>query len=329
MSSAMRYAIRHVFVYAIAMVCLMPSMASAERDATREAMERFEELLELRQSDGKLVPRDILPLILVSAQPRYQESEAWLPVRAMTALVRAFGPGAVRICEACMRLRTAVGEGRIVQSSGPVDLAEIIAFDDRYRGSAEPARTGVWVEETRNGVAVRFVDLRSGRLVYAHNIDPDLREYRGSQRSFRMAEELERRARGEGLTHAMFDVAAYPGQHISAEWAEQWGETNSNLSGFVLSFFDPVLGVGASYHRVLPWLHMTVGGQVLLSVPTAVVQGIADVDIDILDPVLTVAGMLRIPFGRSNYAGLISVSTNGNVGLGISLLNSSILPFLP
>ena len=308
---------------------MMPSMASAERDTTREAMERFEELLELRQNDGKLVARDVLPLILVSANPLYQSSEGWLPVRAMSALVRAFGPGSVRVCEACMRLRTTVTEGAMMQASGPVDLAEIIAFDERYRGNSEAARTGVWIDENRSGIAVRFVDLRSGRLVYAHNIDPDLRAYSGSQRTFRMAEELERRARGEGLTHAFFNVAAYPGQHISSEWVEQFGETNSNLAGFVLSFFDPVLGVGASYHRVLPWLHMTVGGQVNLSVPTAVAQGLADVDVDILDPVLTAVVMVRIPFGRSNYAGLLSVSTNGNVGFGISLLNSTIFPFLP
>lgn len=311
------------------MTCLMPSMASAERDTTREAMERFEELLELRQNDGQLVAREILPLILVEARPRYEASAGWLPVRAMSALVRAFGPSGIRVCEACMTLRTRVEPGRLDQSSGPASLDEIVAFDERYRGDSEAARTAVWVEETQSGVAVRFVDLRSGRLVYAHNIDPDLRAYSGSQRTFRMAQELERRARREGLIHNIFDIAAYPGQHISLEWAEQWGDTNSNLSGFVLSFFDPVLGVGASYHRVLPWLHMTVGGQVLLSVPTAVAQGFIDADVEILDPALTVAGMLRIPFGKSNYAGLISVSTNGNIGLGISLLNSSIMPFLP
>lgn len=323
----------HAMRYAIPMACLivlgMPSTASAERDTTREAMERLEEILDLREADGTLRPVDLAPLILVAAAPRYEASVGWFEVRAAAALVRIYGADAVRICEACMRLRTEVGEGRLVQSSGPIALDEVVALDARYRGSSDAARTAVWIEETQSGVSLRLVDLRSGRMVFAQNIDPDLREYRGSARTFRLAEELERRARGEGLTHAIFDVAAYPGQHISAEWAEQWGETNSNLSGFVLSFFDPVLGVGASYHRVLPWLHMTVGGQLLLSVPTAVAQAFADADVEILDPAVTAVGMVRVPFGRSNYAGLLSVSTNGNIGLGISLLNSSILPVLP
>lgn len=309
--------------------CLMPSMASAERDTTREAMERFEELLELRQEDGQLDARTVLPLVLVSAAPRYEASQGWFETRALAALVRIFGGSGVRVCEACMRVRTTVGEGYLMQSSGPASLDEVIAFDERYRGQSEPAKAGVWIEEIQSGVAVRFVDLRTGRILFAGNIEPDLRSYQGSQRTYRLSEELERRSRGESLTHAMFDLAVYPGQHISMEWVDQWGETNSNLSGFVLSLYDPVLGVGASYHRVLPWLHMTVGGQVLLSIPTAVAQGVADADVDILDPVLTVTGMLRVPIFRSNFAGLLALSTNGQIGIGITLLNSSILPVLP
>lgn len=310
-------------------LCLMPSMASAERDTTREAMERLEELLELRQEAGRLDHGEILPLILVAAAPRYEASQGWFETRALAALLRAFGDGGVRVCEACMRIRTTVGEGYLLQSSGPTALDEIAAFDERYRGQSAPARSAVWIEETQSGVALRIVDLRNGRVIFAGNIEPDLRSYSGTQRTYRLAEELERRARGESLTHAMFDLALYPGQHISLEWADQWGDTNSNLTGFVISLYDPVLGVGASYHRVLPWLHMTVGGQLLLSVPTAVAQGIADADVDILDPVLTVTGMLRVPIGSSNFAGLLALSTNGEIGLGITLLNSTILPVLP
>ena len=38
---------------------------------------------------------------------------------------------------------------------------------------------------------------------------------------------------------------------------------------------------------------------------------------------------MRIPFGRSNYGALLTASTNGQVGFGISLMNISLLPVLP
>jgi len=44
---------------------------------------------------------------------------------------------------------------------------------------------------------------------------------------------------------------------------------------------------------------------------------------------LTGVAVVRVPFGRSNYGALLSASTNGQVGLGISLLNISLLPVIP
>lgn len=306
-----------------------PMVAHAERDTTREAMERLEEILALRQEDGRLDRADVLPTILVAAAPRYAASEGWFETRAISALTRAFGADGVRLCEACSVIRTRVEDGRIEQSSGPVGLDEVVALDERYRGTAERARTAIWLHETQSGVSLRIVDLRSGGVVFATNVDPDLYAQRRTARTYTLTAELERRARGESLTHAIVDLGVYPGQHIALEWADQWGDTNANLSGFVLSVIDPVLGVGASYHRVLPWLDLSIGVQVLISIPTAVAQGFVGDDIEIIDPALTAAGLLRIPIGSSNFAGLIAVSTNGAVGLGVSLLNTSLLPVLP
>ena len=40
-------------------------------------------------------------------------------------------------------------------------------------------------------------------------------------------------------------------------------------------------------------------------------------------------GVLRVPFGRSNYGALATVSTNGAFGFGLSLMNIHFLPVLP
>ncbi len=294
-------------------------------------MDRLEELLEMRQEDGLLDARLVLPTLLVSAKPRYEASATRFTAQALTTLTRVFGRGSVRMCEACMRPRTVVENGRLQHTSGPVNLEEVIGLDTRFRGDAAQAKSAVWIDETQSGVSVRVVDLRSGQVHFAQNIDPQLREYRGSARTFKLSAELERRTRGESLTHANFDMAVYPGQHISMEWVEQWGEYNQNLSGLVLSFYDPVLGIGAAYYRALEWQNILIGGQGILSIPTAIAQSQTDEDFDgeLIDPLFTGVFVMRVPFGGSNYGFLLTASTNGEVGFGISYLNTTFIPVLP
>lgn len=305
------------------------STAHADPDRTREALNRFEEVLELRQKDGQFDPSAVMPLLVVRTHPRYERSAAWFPTEALGTIIRAFGSPGIRVCEACMGIRTRVKDGAMYQSSGPISLDEIIALDTRYRGEAAPARTAIWMDETAAGVAIRLVDLRSGRVIFAQNIDPDLQTYRGSARRMKKAAELERRVRGDSLTHAILDVAVYPGQHVSIEWADQFGPTNANLAGVVLSFVDPVLGIGAGWYRALEWGNILVGGKLILSLPTVLAEAQIGEDTEIIDPALTAVGVVRIPFGDSNYAGTITFSTNGVLGAGLSFLNSSLLPILP
>lgn len=308
---------------------LLGGVAHADQARTRDALGRLEEVLELRQAGGVFSPESTLPLIIVSAHPRYQSTQAWFPVEATAMLMRLFGDQGVRVCEACMRIRTDMRDGRLVQTSGPIALDEIVALDDRYRGESARAKAAVWIDETASGVSLRITDLRTARVIFAQNVDPDLLEYRGSARSQKRAAELERRIRGDSLTHAIFDIALYPGQHVSLEWVDQWGETNANLAGIVISAIDPVLGLGVSWHRALEWGNIMVGGKVILSVPTVITQAQLDQDTEIIDPALTGVFTLRVPFGDSNYAGVATLSTNGVVGIGITLLNSTLIPVLP
>jgi hypothetical protein len=145
---------------------------------------------------------------------------------------------------------------------------------------------------------------------------------------YTLSQELERRARGDSITQAFVDLALYPGQHISIDWTEQWGVTNANLSGVTLSVIDPVVGIGASHYRCLDLVHVLVGGKLIVSLPTAIVRAIGDTG-DAIDPIVTGVAVVRVPFGRSNYGAVLTASTNGQIGLGISLMNISLLPVLP
>ncbi|HCH63772.1 MAG TPA: hypothetical protein DFR83_13285 [Deltaproteobacteria bacterium] len=312
---------------AVGLALMQP--AHADPAITREAVDRMEEVLLLRSEDGLLTTEMVGPLIVVSATPRYEDSAEWFETRVLEALGGVYGEDTLRLCSACTLPRTYVDDGRLEYTAGVTSISEVVRLDDRTRGAAPPARAGVWLAETPTGVSVRVVELSTGRVLFAQNIDPDLSDTMRTARSYTRAEELERRARGDSLTQSFVDVGLVPGQHVSLDWTDQWGRQNRRLSGVSLSLFDPVLGVGAAHHRVTRLFNTTVGAKVLLSLPTAVVQSVSDGGDQVLDPLVTAAGVVRVPIGRSNYGVLMAVSTNGQVGFGISLLNVSFLPFLP
>jgi hypothetical protein len=303
----------------------------ADSATTRDALDRLTEILDLRLEDGRLSAESLRPAVLVSATPRDSASQAWYTTRVIELLERNLGAGSLRLCEACMAPRAHVDAGQMTFQTGPVALDEVVRLDDQYRGKAEPARAAIWIDEQRGGVSVRFVDLRTGRVLFAQNVDPSLVEVQNTERMYTLTQELERRARGDSLTQAFVDLVFYPGQHISLDWTDQWGASNKNLSGFTLSVIDPVVGVGAVHYRNVEPLHMTVGAKLIMSVPTAIVRAVgeSESDMEVLDPMLTGVGVLRVPFGRSNFGAVLSASTNGQVGVGISLLNISLLPVLP
>jgi len=312
-----------------ALAALAPSPALAQRETTREALARLEETLAQRQEDGPFM-KDLLPAIVVSTQPAFEETRAWYPTAALTTLAHLFGYASLRSCEACQAPRLFVAEGRLEQNSSDLSAAEIVRLDQTARGSAAPARAAIWLDENALGVSLRIVDLQNSRIVLAENFDPSLTEPRRTRKNWTLTRELERRARGDSLTHTFVDLTVWPHQHLSLDWADQWGDTNANLVGFSLSILDPVLGVGGCYYRVIPFLwNLTVGAQVLLSVPTAVVSNISGSNVSILDPLVTGVLLVRLPLFRSNFGLTLSLSTNGKFGIGMSLLNVSLLPFLP
>ncbi len=312
----------------LAAMMLLPLSALAGTDTTRDALERLEEVLELRIEDGRLDPEQVLPAILVSTDPRYEASVDWFSVRSVEVLEGAFGTGTLRLCEACMAPRAFVENGYLAYQTGPVALDEVVRLDEQSRGKSRPARSGIWINETQGGVAVRIVDLSNGRILFAQNIDPYLVENDNTQRMYSLSEELERRARGDSLTQAFADFVVYPGQHISFDWTDQWGPANGQMSGFSISLFDPVVGLGAVHYSVIEFFNIQVGAKLLMSLPTALVRAVSEADFELIDPIMTGVGIVRVPFGRSNYGAVVSISSNGQAGIGLSLMNISLLPVI-
>lgn len=318
-----------LFVSALFAMASAPTLAFAQRDTTAEALLRMEEVLTLRHDGGTLDLNTLAPSMVVSATPAFEESLSWYPTAALNALVRVMGSDALRFCEACLAPRTFVQEGKLEQFTSAMTVEEIVRLDNNARGTTRPARTAIWLDENASGVSLRIIDLQTGRIILAENFDPRLSEAAASEKSFTRSEELMRRSRAQDITQTFVDIIAYPGQHIAFDWTEQWGDTNQNLSGVSVSVLDPVLGLGGAYYRAFPdALNLLVGGKILMSFPTALVRAVSSEDVDVVDNLLTAVFMLRIPIASSNYAVSFSASTNGNIGIGISLMNISLFPVL-
>ena len=319
-----------VSVVLVVGACLASASAQAGSATTRDALDRLDEILELRLDDGRLQKKDLVPALVIIAPPRYTDSEGMLAARSLDLLQRNLGEGNLRLCEACLAPRARVLDGAMAYQSGPIGVDEVRRLDEDLRGQAAPARVAIWIEEHKGGVGIRIVDLRTGGVRFAQNVDPDLVEDKNTQRAFTLAAERERRNRGDSTTQGFFDLGVYPAQHISLDWADQFGKRNQHMAGFTFSLFDPFFGMGANYHFVTPLWNTSVGAKAVLSLPTALVRALGqDIDIDLFDPLVTGVFVARVPFGRSNYGLFGSVSTNGRVTFGISLMNITFLPIQP
>lgn len=319
---------------ALAVGCLLVALpALAQREATRGALSRLEESLPRRLNDGVLALKDVSPALVVSTLPAFEQTRAWFPAAAVTSLARVFGPGSLRACEACMAQRLLVEDGRLEQVASSLSLQDLTRLDELTRGGSAPAVSAIWLDETAEGVAVRIVDLRTGRILIAENVDAGLAQQAASRERVTQAEEYERRSRGDALAHLFVDIGILPQQHVSLDWLEQWGPDNCNLSGFTASLFDPLLGLGASYFRVIPpAFNLMVGAKLVVSLPIALISAISPDGVPPAftgDNLFTGVFMVRVPLFKTNYGVVASVSTNGRVAIGISLLNFSFLPFLP
>lgn len=312
-------------------VGLWSASVFAQTEDTREALYRLEETLSMRVSEGQLAKKDVLPMMVVSAKPIYEKSTNWYPTAALSTLGKIFGLSNLRSCEACTAPRLYADDSRLEQNTGEVTVAEIIRLEESTFGKAT-SKTAVWLDETVTGVSVRIIDLGTSRIIYADNFDARLKEQAKSKKTASLTEELERRQRGDSLTHTFIDIGvlAYPAPHLGLSWVEQWGDTNANLTGFSFTLSDPVIGLGLEYFRIIPqaW-NLMIGAKVLLSAPSAVASAITGESTRVIDPLVTGVVMARLPLFRSNYGVFVFFSTNLRVGIGLTLLNTLWSPLIP
>jgi hypothetical protein len=332
---------RPAFVVVVGVLCavLGAAPAAAQRATTDGALARAREAITEAQRDGG-VPTDVV-VILVSARPAFVETQASFPAAAAAVVIDVFGARQVRACDACMNPRLVQGDDGVRYDTGEIALNDVLALDASTRGKAPAARLAVWLDETPAGVALRIVDLGDGSLLLSRHLEPGLDTRQRSARHVSVTQDIERRLRGDSLTHVHWNLGLYPGQHLGLELLDQFGPQRQDLAGLSLTMINPVGGIGGAYQRVFPeaW-NVTVGAKVIVGVPGLIVQTLnqqtgADADLTafIGGPVTTMVSA-QLPIFDTNYAvfafaGLHLPRFTPSMGVGISLLNVHVLPILP
>jgi len=313
--------------------------AFAQRATTDGALARAREALQQAQRDGA-VPVDVF-VLLVSARPAFADTRASYPAAAAAVVVDVFGARQVRACDACMNPRLVEGPRGLRYDTGELTLTDVLALDAAARGSAPGARLGIWLDETPAGVALRVVDLGTGGLLLARHLEPGLSTLQRSARHVTVTEDIQRRLRGDSLTHVHWNLGLYPGQHVGLELLDQFGPERRELAGLSLTLLNPLAGVGGAYHHVFPeaW-NVAIGAKVIVGIPGLVIETIndqtgsdADFTAFIGGPVTAMA-TAQLPIFDTNYAvfafaGLHLPRFSPTVGVGVSLLNVHVLPILP
>lgn len=336
-----RLATHLMTVFGVLLISLSatPSLgASAGRLAVQRSLGHMEERLNgLVEAGGLRQQVPVLVASILSASPEYKD---WFFAHALRSLVDVFGPENIRVCHACMGTDVNQTPGQLEWRSTAWDASELSAADQKLRKQGEPAKIAMYIAEDRQVVSVRVVSLANATVLFASNFDPTLNELRRSETFRRHHIELKNRENRAGHMHLQWDGILYPNQHLALDVLDQFGNSNEHLAGLSMSLLTPLAGIGFAYHYVFQeaW-NISLGTKVLFALPNVVLNALTDEPVELVDPVLNTIFIVRVPIPETHFAvsGMIATGTDAfpfptkfpTLGLGVTLLNPSLIPVLP
>jgi hypothetical protein len=317
-------------------LALVVSVAAASLDArpalallnqTSSDLALLEDLLTQRLESEPGLRERVTPLLVAPPVHHWVESRGDFAAAANRVLATAFPtPGALIACEDCDTWRLHVQEGASLSIvNGELSLAELarIRQDPRYGG----AKALVHVEETPAGVSLRLIELVDGRVLVT--LLADSTERLSEVRPYlHYGEERERRLNGESLSYVFINLGLWPKGLFQTEFVEQWGDRNQYVTGVGLSFFNPTFALGVVYHYMIPSLRqLQVVGSLYYPLQNALGSAVDRSKNDDLASKFVVQAMTEYAFTGS-FAVFASLSTEGNLSLGVNLYNPLFMPFL-
>ena len=180
------------------------------------------------------------------------------------------------------------------------------------------------IRETASGIEAKIINISQGHLLFskladqAKNLDQTIRP-------LNLAREQERREKGQALTYVFIDWGLYPNALFQVEFLEQWGPRNQHLSGFTMSFVEPVGSIGGTYHYLMPGNRkLNLGASLFITL-----DGLTKTSQSSTRSPWSIVSQAMVQYALSgNYAIFGIVNSKGTVSIGITFLNPVLFPFL-
>jgi hypothetical protein len=265
----------------------------------------------------------VTPILVAPPQPYWQESKSDFAASVMETLTHVFThSGDLIWCTQCYENRVYMSDdNRAVIQNGELSLSDLARL--RKQPAYAAAKSVLITRETPAGIEVRLLAVDDGRILYTGLAD-STKNLEDVQPPLRLARELDRRVRGESLTYVGLDVGIYPQSLAQLKFLEQWGSRNQNLSGFVISGYNPTGALGVTYVYMLPfWQRRITAGATVFYNFSGMFQSSSSNSADAL------TGQLMVSYAVSgSYGFFVSASTEGKLSVGVNLMNPVLFPFL-
>ena len=303
--------------------------AHAQDDVDSSSIREFKSFLVSEKQRGHL--EDASPVFVIF---RLQDAgeETLFAQTLLDALSEVFEEDELRVCLPCSLPRTRFRNDGVEHTSAFPAMNEIRRLDKQMRGPGTVARTALFVQELGQQIALQAYAISDGTVVLSEvfprkKVSKTISTERLSHRSA-----VQQKARGWTLSHWFNDVIVYPNPHIAIDVVDQIGKQRNHLFGVSTSLWNPLLGVGVSYHYVMPnFWNATIGGKLLMSLPTLVLSGIVpDAAAGaVIDPTFTPMVIARVPIPYTPLAvsAMASMALDfgairaPQVGIGLSMMD--------
>ena len=301
-----------------------PRSAQALLAQTASDLDKLQDTLTHRLETEPGLRARVTPMLLATPIHHWVESRDDFQAAAIRTIKAALpGTNDVIMCADCdtWRLDVRPGQGLVIDN-GELSLAELgrLSKDPRYGG----ARSLALVRETPAGVECEIIALADGRILFSTIADSTAR-LTDIEPYLHFDAERDRRLRGEALSYVFVNLGLYPHGLAQLEYVEQWGDRNQHITGVGLSLYNPTLSLGIVYHYMLPWsrrFHVSAAAYLPLQNAAESVTGKGDAS-----TTFVAQAMAQYAFANS-YAVFASISTEGNLSVGLNFYNPLFLPFL-
>ncbi len=306
-------------IYILITIFRIPTFAIFQQTQSDLAVLSDQLQNELQKNPG--LAQEWTPLLIGVPQSYWKESASDFASVTYQMLQQLFNNQELILCPECIQNRTYVShDGKLNIINGEMSLADLAVL--KTRPNYKNAKSFLTIKESPAGVETKLIRISDGKILFM-TIADSTKTLESSFKPLHLAKELERRQSGQSLNYVFIDFGFYQGNTLQFEFLEQWGDRNQHLSGLVLSLWEPVGGLGATYHYLIP-NHRKLN----FSLTTFITLFSYGNSANPKNPVTLVYQAMGQWAISGNYALFGMANSKGTISFGITFLNPVLFPFL-